>query len=127
MFDDTCSYHRRDRDHTGDRTLKINTTRNNENDCKSVIENCLRIGHVDGAEEAIQRLFEIGSSNEACRQYDEQCKQMRSIYEMALECFEMNDFQAARMLLESCSSIRMSSLIFLSIPFQLIISLMLKD
>lgn len=95
MFGDTCPYQIRERDHTGDHTLEINI--NDENNCKSVIEYCLQIGHFDGAAEAIQQLFKIGSCNAACKQYDEQCKLMRTSYETALQSFEMDDFQTARM------------------------------
>lgn len=60
-----------------------------------IIKCCLSLGDIVGAELAIKKLSEIGSNNDICNKYDEQCKQLRAIGEKIAQCYEKKDFRTA--------------------------------
>lgn len=60
-----------------------------------IIKCCLSLGDIVGAEQIIKKLVEIGSNNDICNRYDEQCKQLRSFGEKAAQCYEKKDFRTA--------------------------------
>lgn len=62
-----------------------------------IIKCCLSLGDVVGAEQAIKKLSEIGSNNDICNKYEEQCKQLRGIGEKVGQCYERKDFRTAGM------------------------------
>lgn len=60
-----------------------------------VIKCCLALGDIIGAELANKKLSEIGSNNDICNKYDEQCKQLRSYGDKITQCYEKKDFRTA--------------------------------
>lgn len=62
-----------------------------------IIENCLKLGDVDGAKEAFNQLIEICSNRGDYRMYEEQCEQLKTSFGRATQCFGKDDFRAASM------------------------------
>lgn len=60
-----------------------------------IIKCSLSMGDVVGAELAIKKLSEIGSNNDICNKYEEQCKQLRSLGEKVVQCYDKKDFRTA--------------------------------
>lgn len=60
-----------------------------------IIKCCLSLGDVVGAEQAIKKLATIGSNNDLCNKYEEQCKQLRSFGEKITQSYEKKDFRTA--------------------------------
>lgn len=60
-----------------------------------IIKCCITLGDIVGAEQAIKKLAELGSNNDICNKYDEQCKQLRSIEDKIAQCYEKMDFRTA--------------------------------
>lgn len=60
-----------------------------------VIKCCLSLGDIVGAEQAIKRLSEMGSNNDICNRYEEQCKQLRNFGERISQSYEKKDFRTA--------------------------------
>lgn len=58
-----------------------------------IIKCCLSLGDVVGAEQAIKKLSDIGSNNDICNKYEEQCKQLRSFGEKVGQSYEKKDFR----------------------------------
>lgn len=58
-----------------------------------IIKCCLSLGDIVGAEQAIKKLVEIGSNNDICSRYEEQCKQLRTLGEKTIQCYEKKDFR----------------------------------
>lgn len=58
-----------------------------------IIKCCLSLGDIVGAEQAIKKLVEIGSNNDICSRYEEQCKQLRSLSEKTLQCYGKKDYR----------------------------------
>lgn len=64
-----------------------------KNALERITKCCLMIGDIDGVEIAIKNLIEIYPNNENCKQYQEQCKQFRSLVDMAVQYYEKDNFQ----------------------------------
>lgn len=62
-----------------------------------IIKCCLALGDIDGAEAAIEKISQIRSNDDICKQYKEQLKQLRPLIEMATESFKQKHFDMARM------------------------------
>lgn len=62
-----------------------------------IIKCCLATGDIVGAEQTIKKLVEIGSNNDICNRYDEQCKQLRTLGEKSTQCYEKSDYRTASM------------------------------
>lgn len=60
-----------------------------------IIKCCLSLGDIVGAEQANKRLSEIGSNNDICNKYEEQCKQLRNFDEKICQCYEKKDYRTA--------------------------------
>lgn len=60
-----------------------------------IIKCCLSLGDAVGAEQAIKKLADIGSNNDICNKYEEQCKQLRSFGEKVTQSYEKRDFRTA--------------------------------
>lgn len=60
-----------------------------------VIKCCILLGDIVGAEQTIKKLAEIGSNNDICNKYEEQCKQLRAYGEKIAQCYEKKDFRTA--------------------------------
>lgn len=58
-----------------------------------IIKCCLSLGDAVGAEQAIKKLADIGSNNDICNKYEEQCKQLRSFGEKVTQSYEKKDFR----------------------------------
>lgn len=67
---------------------------NSKEGFECIMKCCLVLGDVDGAEGASKRLNEIDPTNQIRKQYDGKCKQLRTLVDMAMQCFEKKDFQA---------------------------------
>ena len=60
-----------------------------------IIKCCLALGDIVGAEQSIKKLAELGSNNDICNKYEEQCKQLRSFDEKITQSYEKKDFRTA--------------------------------
>lgn len=60
-----------------------------------IIKCCMATGDIVGAEQTIKKLVEIGSNNDICNRYEEQCKQLRTLGEKAVQCYEKSDYRTA--------------------------------
>lgn len=60
-----------------------------------IIKCCLSLGDIVGAEQAIRKLSDIGSNNDICNKYEEQCKQLRSVGDKINQCYEKMDYRTA--------------------------------
>lgn len=60
-----------------------------------IIKCCISLGDIVGAEQTIKKLAELGSNNDICNKYEEQCKQLRAFGEKILQCYEKKDFRTA--------------------------------
>lgn len=60
-----------------------------------IIKCCLALGDTVAAEQTIKKLAELGSNNDICNKYEEQCKQLRSFDEKITQCYEKKDFRTA--------------------------------
>lgn len=58
-----------------------------------IIKCCLAMGDVVNAEQTIKKLAAIGSNNDICKRYEEQCKQLRALNEKAAQCYEKQDYR----------------------------------
>lgn len=58
-----------------------------------IIKCCLALGDIINAEQTIRKLVDIGSNNELCKRYEEQCKQLRALDEKATQCYERKDYR----------------------------------
>lgn len=58
-----------------------------------IVKSCLALGDIVGAEQTIKKLMEIGTSNDTCKRYDDQCKQLRLLGEKASSCYEKKDYR----------------------------------
>lgn len=69
-----------------------------------IIKCCLSLGDIVGAEQMIKKLVEIGSNNDICNRYEEQCKQLRSFGEKVAQSYEKKDYRTTGLLLKSTST-----------------------
>lgn len=76
-----------------------------------IIKCCLSLGDIINAEQTIKKLAEIGSNNDICNKYEEQCKQLRAYEEKIGQCYEKKDYRTAG---ESTNDIFLTVLLFVS-------------
>lgn len=62
-----------------------------------IIKCCLALGDIINAEQTIRKLVDIGSNNDICKRYEEQCKQLRTLDEKATQCYEKKDYRTTGM------------------------------
>lgn len=60
-----------------------------------IIKCCLTLGDIVAAEQTIKKLAELGSNNDICNKYEEQCKQLRAYEDKIVQCYEKKDFRTA--------------------------------
>lgn len=70
---------------------------NSKKGYECITECCLMLGNIDSAETAIKSLIEMDPNNKNWQQYQEQCKRFRSIVNMAMQCYEKDDFRNSGM------------------------------
>lgn len=62
-----------------------------------IIKCCLALGDIINAEQTAKKLADIGSNNDICKRYEEQCKQLRILTDKATQCYEKKDYRTTGM------------------------------
>lgn len=78
----------------------VSLDKNSKEGFECILKCSLVLGDLEGLEEASNRLIEIDPNNEICKQYNEKCKQLWTLIDMATQCFVKKDFQATGKYLE---------------------------